>query len=90
VAGAGGVVLFLAILFFRDLLKSKLTEKLSARDAARTLNLLIAGVLGLAVIGGLTAFMSNQKPGCSTGNITITGGDSNSTAVNAGCGNQTR
>ena len=50
---------------------------------------MIVGVLGLAVVGGLTAVLSNQKAGCSTtaGNITITQGDTNTTVLGTGCGN---
>src|SRR3977135_2030555 len=82
VAGAGGVLLFLVILFFRDVLTSKLAERLSRQQAAHAINALIVrvlgwagargvngmivGVLGLAVVGGLTAVLSNQKAGCST------------------------
>jgi protein-S-isoprenylcysteine O-methyltransferase Ste14 len=89
VAGAGGVILFLVILFFRDVLTSKLAQRLSRPQAARAVTAMIFGVLGLAVVGGLTALMSNQKPGCAstTGNITITQGDTNSNVLNTGCGN---
>jgi hypothetical protein len=89
VAGAGGVVLFLAIFFFRDVLTSKLAERLSRQQAARTINVMIFGVLGLAAAGGLTALLVNQKAGCSTtaGNITITQGDTNTTVLGTGCGN---
>jgi len=88
VAGSGGVVLFLVILFFRDVLTSKLAQTQSRAQAGRTINLMIFGVLGLAVLGGLTALMSNQKAGCTVtaGNITITQGDTNSTVLNTGCG----
>ena len=87
VAGAGGVVLFLAILFFRDVLTSKLAQSLSRQQAARTVNLMIFGVLGLAVIGGAAALMSSPKPSCAnTGNITLTQGDGNATSLNTGCG----
>jgi hypothetical protein len=88
VAGAGGVILFLVILFFRDVLTSKLAERLSRPQAARAVNGMIVGVLALAVVGGLTALMSNQKPGCaSTSTITISQGDTNSNVLNTGCGN---
>ncbi|HKC32382.1 MAG TPA: hypothetical protein VKC16_02890, partial [Xanthobacteraceae bacterium] len=57
VAGAGGVLLFLVILFFRDVLTSKLAERLSRQQAAHAINAMIVGVLGLAVVGGLTAVL---------------------------------
>jgi hypothetical protein len=90
IAGAGGAILFLVILFFRNVLNSKISERLGRRQANFTVNLMIWGVLSLAFFGGTIAFLSQNKAAeCSTspGNVTIQG-DQNASISNTGCGNQ--
>jgi len=88
VAGAGGVILFLVIFFFREMITSKLAERLSRPQAARTVQIMIAAV---AIGGGVTAMMSRSTPTCgsTTNNITISQGAANTTVLGTGCGNTT-
>jgi hypothetical protein len=90
-AGASGVILFLILFFFRDILTSKLAATISKTQAAHTINLMIIGVLIVAVIGCLAAVFAHSNSGCSTttGNITVTQGQSDSSIVSPGCGNTT-
>ncbi|HTB04598.1 MAG TPA: hypothetical protein VK804_29360 [Bradyrhizobium sp.] len=88
-AGAGGVILLIVIFLFRDILISKLAQKLSRAQANRAISVMIFGVLGLAAAGSLTAFLAHSAGGCSSkeGNITVTQGNSNSSVLSTGCGN---
>jgi hypothetical protein len=88
-AGAGGVILLIVIFLFRDILISKLAQKLSRAQANRAVSVMIFGVLGLAAAGSLTAFLTHSAGGCSSQarDITVTQGNSNSSIVSTGCGN---
>jgi hypothetical protein len=88
VAGAGGVIPFLVIFFFREMITSKLAERLSRPQAARTVQIMIAAV---AIGDGVTAMMSRSTSTCAstTNNITISQDAANTTALGTGCGNTT-
>jgi hypothetical protein len=89
IAGAGGVILCLVIVFFRSILTSKLSQKLTRLHAARTVNLLIGGVLVLAAAGIVTAYLAPARTkGCSSnsGDLNISQGQHNTAIVTAGCG----
>jgi hypothetical protein len=88
VAGAGGVIPFLVIFFFREMITSKLAERLSRPQATRTVQIMIAAV---AIGDGVTAMMSRSTSTCAstTNNITISQDAANTTALGTGCGNTT-